>query len=147
MKKVLLQILMAFCVFSVTAGASAQNSEDTAMNTEKLSMTDTGIVRLSKIEVYPEYLEEYLTFATEVGAASLRKEPGVLTMYAVAEKDTPAMITILETYASEEAYKAHIATPHFQKYKTGTSHMVKNLKLIDQVPLNPHNKLHNFIEE
>ena len=63
MKKVLLQILMAFCVFSVTAGASAQNSEDTAMNTEKLSMTDTGIVRLSKIEVYPEYLEEYLTCA------------------------------------------------------------------------------------
>lgn len=57
------------------------------------------------------------------------------------------MITILETYASEDAYKAHIASPHFQKYKTSTLHMVKNLELIDQTPLNPHSILHNFITE
>lgn len=57
------------------------------------------------------------------------------------------MITILEAYASEESYKAHITSAHFQKYKTGTLHMVKNLQLIDQTPLNPRNNLLNFIEK
>lgn len=124
-----------------------QHCEDNKMKIEKLPMTASGIVRLSKIEVYPEYLEEYLTYAAEVGTTSLREEPGVLTLYAVAEKENPCIITILETYRSQEAYKAHIASAHFQKYKTGTALMVKNLQLIDQVPLNPRNKLLNFIAD
>ena len=66
-------------------------------------------------------------------------------MYAVARKDQPNLITILETYASQDAYKAHIASPHFQKYKQGTAKMVKSLKLLDQTALNPLNQLNNFM--
>ena len=106
----------------------------------KEPMTTDGIVRLSKIEVYPQYLDEYMNYATEVGEISLRTEPGVLTMYAVGEKE------ILETYASREAYEQHIASEHFQKYKQGTLHMVKSLVLSDQTPLNPANKLNNFMQ-
>ena len=112
----------------------------------KLPMAADGIVRLSKIEVYPECLEEYMKYATEVGEVSLRTEPGVLTMYAVSEKENPGRITILETYASQEAYKSHIASEHFQKYKQGTLHMVKTLVLSDQMPLNPANRINNFIQ-
>lgn len=112
----------------------------------KEAMSTDGIVRLSKIEVYPQYLDEYMKYAVEVGEISMRTEPGVLTMYAVSEKDNPRMITILETYANKEAYEKHIASDHFQKYKQGTLHMVKNLELIDQTPLNPANKIVNFIE-
>ena len=71
----------------------------------KEPMTTDGIVRLSKIEVYPQYLDEYMNYATEVGEISLRTEPGVLTMYAVGEKENPCKVTILETYASREAYE------------------------------------------
>ena len=112
----------------------------------KEPMAADGIVRLSKIEVYPQYLDEYTKYATEVGEISLRTELGVLTMYAVAEKGNPCKITILETYASREAYDKHIASAHFQKYKQGTLHMVKSLELIDQTPLNPANRLNNFIK-
>ena len=98
----------------------------------KLPMAADGIVRLSKVEVYPEYLDEYMKYATEVGEISLRTEPGVLTMYAVSEKENPRRITILETYASREAYESHVASEHFQKYKQGTLHMVKTLVLSDQ---------------
>ena len=112
----------------------------------KQAMQADGIVRLSKIEVDPKYLDEYMKFATEVGELSLRTEPGVLTMYAVSDKENPCLITILETYASQEAYKQHIASAHFQKYKQGTLHMVKSLQLCDQKPLNPANKLNNYIE-
>lgn len=111
----------------------------------KLPMTESGITRLSKIEVYPEHLEEYKKFAAEVGEISLRTEPGVLTMYAVQEKENPYLITILETYASKDAYDKHIASSHFQKYKQGTLKMVKNLILSDQIPLNKNNKINNFM--
>lgn len=112
----------------------------------KEPMTADGIVRLSKIEVYPQHLDEYMKYATEVGEVSLRTEPGVLTMYAVGEKENPCKITILETYASREAYEKHIASEHFPKYKQGTLHMVKSLVLADQTPLNPANRINNFIQ-
>ena len=91
-------------------------------------------------------VKEPMRYATEVGEISLRTEPGVLTMYAVGEKENPCKVTILETYASREAYEKHIASEHFQKYKQGTLHMVKSLVLSDQMPLNPANKLNNFME-
>ena len=112
----------------------------------KQPMTADGIVRLSKIEVYPQYLNEYMQYAVEVGEISLRTEPGVLTMYAVQDKEDPTLVTILETYVSQEAYRSHVASAHFQKYKQGTLHMVKSLQLCDQTPLNPANKIDNYIE-
>lgn len=112
----------------------------------KEPMTSDGIVRLSKVEVYPQHLDEYMKYATEVGEISLCTEPGVLTMYAVGEKENPCKITILETYASKAAYEKHIASEHFQKYKQGTLHMVKSLVLSDQTPLNPASRIDNFIQ-
>lgn len=112
----------------------------------KDQMQADGIVRLSRIEVYPEYLKEYMEYAKEVGEVSLRTEPGVLTMYAMSEKENPCVITILETYASQEAYQKHIASTHFQKYKQGTLKMVKGLKLTDQTPLNAASEIKNFIK-
>ena len=112
----------------------------------KEPMAADGIVRLSKIEIYPQYLDAYLRYAAEVGEVSLRTEPGVLTMYAVSEKENPCRVTILETYASRGAYEKHIASEHFQRYKQGTLHMVKSLVLSDQTPLNPANRINNFIQ-
>lgn len=114
---------------------------------KKEEMAADGIVRLSKIEVYPQFLDEYLKLAVEVGTKSLQSEPGVLTMYAMQDKENPCIITILETYSSQMAYKSHIASEHFQKYKQGTLHMVKTLELCDQTPLNPDNVITNTIVE
>ena len=113
----------------------------------KLPMQADGIVRLSKIEVLPEHIDEYVVFAAEVGEISLQEEPGVLTMYAVADKENPCMITILETYASKQAYESHIASDHFRKYKQATQHMIKSLERCDQTPLNPANQITNFIKK
>lgn len=99
------------------------------------------LVRLSKIEVDPSRLEEYNAFLKEEIEASMRLEPGVLTLYATAENKNPCKVTILEIYASEEAYRSHIQTPHFQKYKQGTLEMVKSLELVDSTPLIPGLKI------
>ena len=128
---------------------SAQTMEKEAISAqtmEKEAMQEDGIIRLSHIEVYPEYLAKYLEYAKQVGETSLSTEPGVLTMYAVQEKDNPCHITILETYASQEAYRKHIASEHFQHYKQGTLKMVKDLKLIDQTAVNERNVIKNYID-
>ena len=65
----------------------------------------------------------------------MRVEPGVLALYAVSEKDNPTNIMVFEIYADENAYRAHLETPHFKKYKTNTLEMVKSLELVETVPI------------
>ena len=77
------------------------------------------MVRFAKLVIDSTQLENYRAFLKEEIETSVRVEPGVLTLYAVAEKDKPTHITILEIYADSTAYKAHLKTPHFIKYKNG----------------------------
>jgi quinol monooxygenase YgiN len=97
----------------------------------------TMIVRLAEIEVYPEHLTDYLRFANEVDRQSVEREPGVVCLFPMQSAEDSTQIRILEIYASEEAYQSHIKTEHFQKYKQGTLHMVKSLKLPTMQPLDP----------
>ena len=99
--------------------------------------TANMIVRIAEIEVYPQYLEEYLAFANEVDRLSIEREPGVICLYPMQSAEDSCQIRILEIYASDEAYQQHLKTPHFQKYKQGTLHMVKDLKLPTMKPLDP----------
>lgn len=100
-----------------------------------------NLVRLSKITVDTEQLEAYNAYLKEEIEASMSCESGVLTLYAVAEKNNPNKVTILEIYADKDAYEKHLKTPHFKKYKQGTLPMVKNLELIDVKPLIPGLKI------
>ena len=104
-------------------------------------ITPESIVRLSRIEVDPAQLPEYLALVTECGRESMAKEPGVYMMYSMQEKAHPERITILEIYADRAAYEHHIQTPHFQKYKQTTLKMVKQLDLLDQNPLVPEMRM------
>ena len=95
----------------------------------------TLLVRIAEIEIHPQYLEAYLNAATEIQQKSLAEEPGVLCLFPNQMKEDDTQFRILEIYASQEAYQHHIQTAHFQKYKQGTLHMVKSLKLQDLTPL------------
>ena len=99
------------------------------------------MVRLAKLVIDSTQLESYQTALKEEIEASVRLEPGVLTLYAVAAKNNPTHITILEIYADTNAYKAHLQTPHFIKYKTSTKEMVKSLELTEVTPLIPSMKI------
>jgi quinol monooxygenase YgiN len=95
-------------------------------------MTKTErLVRIAEIEIDPLYLEDYKAFLAEEVEASVRFEPGVVFLHGVALKGQPCVIRVFECYASRAAYENHLTTPHFLKYKTGTLHMVKALKLVE----------------
>ncbi len=91
--------------------------------------------RVAEIEIDPVQLDAYLAAVKEEIETSVRVEPGVLALYAVAAKENPAYIKVFEIYADEDAYKAHLETPHFKKYKAATQDMVRRLTLIDIVPI------------
>jgi quinol monooxygenase YgiN len=63
-----------------------------------------------------------------------------LTYYAVADKNDPTNVTILEIYADTAAYHSHINTPHFKKYKETVKNMVNSLELVDVTLLGAEKK-------
>ena len=93
------------------------------------------IVRVAELEIDPTQLDTYKAALKEEIEASIRSEPGVLTLYAVTLKDQPTQIRIFETYADIAAYNSHLETPHFKKYKAATHGMVKALRLFDADPI------------
>ena len=98
---------------------------------QALAQDAIQMVRLAKLKIDPLQLDKYTIALKEQMTTAVRVEPGVLTYYAVADKSNPASITILEIYADIAAYKSHIETPHFKKYKGIVQHMVISLELVD----------------
>ena len=122
------------CILPLAAvsGCMSLNAPDQVDNSKG---AETMQVRIAELEILPEWLDAYLEAAGAVGAESVAKEPGVVCIFPMQKKESPTSIRIVEIYRSEEAYKAHLATPHFRKYKDGTPHMIKSLKLVPMRPL------------
>ena len=129
------KFLFFFLLAAVTFAAC--NKSDMKMTNDQLQMTNALLVRIAEIEVNEEYLEEYLAAAHNVGTKSVESEEGVICIFPMQVKDSPNTIRILEIYRNDEAYQAHLQTPHFLEYKQGTLHMVKSLQLVATEPLAP----------
>ena len=126
MKNVLIACFMA--LFSAASVSGQQNSL---------------VVRIARLQIDSAQLENYKAALKEHAEAAVRVEPGVLTLYAVYEKNNPTHVTVFEIYSSQEAYQAHLKTAHFLKYKTTTKDMVKSLELIETVPIALETKYKN----
>lgn len=96
---------------------------------------DEQYVQVAEIEIDPAHLDAYRVAVQEQIDAAIRKEPGVLVLYAVSDKDNPAHIRVFEVYRDKNAYAAHLEADHFKKYKAMTEKMVKSLKLVQTVPI------------
>ena len=95
------------------------------------------MVRIAEIEIDSTFLKEYIEILQEESSASVKLEPGVISIFPMFQKDNPTQIRLLEIYANKEAYESHLKTPHFLKYKTTTVKMVKSLRLIDMSAIDP----------
>lgn len=127
-------------VIMMTIMTSCNVSKPTESETKQAEAKESVaemLVRLSVIEVFPEYIDDYLAAAATVGGESVKKEPGVICIYPLQLMSDKCQVRILEIYRDQEAYQSHIASEHFQTYKQGTLHMVKNLELHDMNPLDP----------
>jgi quinol monooxygenase YgiN len=92
-------------------------------------------VQMAEIEIDPAQLDSYNAAVKEHIETAIRVEPGVLLLYAAAEKDNPSHVRVFEVYQDREAYLAHLQAPHFLKYKATTENMVTSLKLVPLTPV------------
>jgi len=104
------------------------------------------MIRISEIEIDPQYLEEYKAILKEEAAASVKLEPDVISIYPMYQQENSTQVTILEIYADREAYESHLKTSHFQVYKTTTLKIVKSLKLIDMEAIDPESMSKIFLK-
>jgi quinol monooxygenase YgiN len=96
---------------------------------------DDGMVRIAELEIDPDQVDAYKAALKEEINASIRTEPGVLTLFAVSIKGHPEQIRLFETYRDAASYQAHVQSPHFKKYKEETRQMVKSLTLLETDPI------------
>jgi len=92
-------------------------------------------VQLAEIEIDPAQLDDYKAAVKEQIETAIRVEPGVLALYAVSDKDNPSHIRVFEIYKDTSAYKSHLETTHFKKYKFTTEKMVRSLNLVKTMPI------------
>ena len=118
--------LAAFAVLSIGCG-----------NVSPLVAQETNgtVVRIAELEIDPAKMDAYLAAVKEEMDDAVRLEPGVIAIYAVAEKDHPNRLHFFEIYANEAAYLTHRETPHFKKYLAATQSMIVARRLIETVPV------------
>lgn len=105
----------------------------TVVNAQKKEM----LIRISEIEIVPEYLSAYNAILKKEADASVKLEKGVIAIFPMYQKEDSTQFRILEIYADTASYQAHLKTAHFLEYKTSTVKMVKSLKLVDMTALSP----------
>ncbi|UOG73473.1 antibiotic biosynthesis monooxygenase [Hymenobacter tibetensis] len=93
----------------------------------------TIVVNAGQLDYYKAALQEEIE-------TSLRLEPGVLMLYAVASKQDPTRITLLEHYASEAAYQTHLQAPHVLKFRALVKDMITSRDLVPSTSLVPQVK-------
>jgi quinol monooxygenase YgiN len=96
---------------------------------------DGAYVQIATLEIDPARLDDYQAAVRQQITAAIEGEPGVLTLYAVADRDRPTQITVFEIYRDQAAYQEHLLAPHFLAYKATVEPMVKSLTLTRVAPI------------
>ena len=78
-------------------------------------------------DIIPGHEREILT-AFEKLAAESRKEPGCVSYILTQDVDNPQTYTVIECWASQEAFKAHTAMPHFVEFQALAQGKRENMK-------------------
>jgi quinol monooxygenase YgiN len=135
----LLVLLVSACARKTrgTTGTPPNASSASTAPTSSTGSREGMIVRISEIGIDPARLDEYNAILKEESEASVRLEPGVISIFPMYQREHPTEVRILEIYASRAAYESHVQSPHFQTYKTKTLAMVKSLELVDMETLDP----------
>src|SRR5262245_19408439 len=108
-----------YCLLIFIAAIMISVIPDTAF-----AQSNSHYMRIAKLIIDSTRLESYKAALKEHAETAVRVEPGVLSLYAVYEKKNPTHVSVFEIYADEEAYKSHIQTAHFKKYKETVQNMV-----------------------
>ena len=115
-KRKTLSVVIAILSLFGMSNCVSDKEKGIAERIQQLTKDNDLIVQIAELEIDSTQLKTYIEFLQEGILTSVKEEPGVLTLYAMADRDKPNRITVVEIYESQEAYNSHIASPHFLKY-------------------------------
>ena len=74
-------------------------------------------VVIVKVQMKPEFRKPFLAAMVDNARSSEEKEPGVLQFTVVQDGTDPNRLHLFEVYRDENAFKTHMTTPHFFKWR------------------------------
>ena len=115
----------------------AQVHKTLAADAFNLQSKTTGIAdkaRMALLVINPAQLDAYKKVLAKEMQSAVANEEGVLALLATAETARPNVFHLLELYADDTAYRAHIDGPYFQEYNKAVQTMVTDKVLIVNKP-------------
>ena len=117
--------------------ALAQVHKTLAADAFNLQSKTTGIAdkaRMALLVIDPAQLDAYKKVLAKEMQSAVANEEGVLALLATTETARPNVFHLLELYADDNAYRAHIDGPYFQEYNKAVQTMVTDKVLIVNKP-------------
>lgn len=101
-----------------------------------VSVQASPIFNLFELGVQPQAEELYQAVGEQNIRRSLQEEAGTLAMYSVRQTANPYLAYMVEIYADEKAYQAHLASPQYQHFLQQSPQILTEHK--KRIELTPH---------
>jgi quinol monooxygenase YgiN len=114
---------------------------------QEAAKVDAPIMRIFEFVVASDDLEAFMVAGRRNVQASIRDEPGVLSMHSVADKNDPTKLYVVEVYKNEAAYRSHVESAHFKAFIDATKGKVVSRRVIETNPKMLGSKHFEWTEE
>lgn len=105
-----------------------------AFNLQSKTAGTADKARMALLVIDPAQLDTYKKVLAKEMQSAVTNEEGVLALLATTETARPNVFHLLELYADDNAYRAHIDGPYFQEYNKAVQTMVTDKVLIVNKP-------------
>ena len=105
-----------------------------AFNLQSKTAGTADKARMALLVIDPAQLDTYKKVLAKEMQSAVASEEGVLALLATTETARPNVFHLLELYADDNAYRAHIDGPYFQEYNKAVQTMVTDKVLIVNKP-------------
>lgn len=105
-----------------------------AFNLQSKTTGTADKARMALLVIDPAQLDAYKKVLAKEMESAVTNEEGVLALLATTETARPNVFHLLELYADDTVYRAHIDGPYFQEYNKAVQTMVTDKVLIVNKP-------------
>ncbi|ATU73600.1 antibiotic biosynthesis monooxygenase [Komagataeibacter rhaeticus] len=86
-------------------------------------MTTSPLTIVAEFRIPAGNRAHFLELCAYDSAHSVADEKGCQRFEAISPLDDPQTVILVEVYDDEEAFEAHLATPHFKVFETGVKEL------------------------
>lgn len=99
-----------------------------------IAESNPPIMRIVEFVCAPNAIQRIIEAGRMNIEASVRDEPGVLSMYCAVDKIDPTILYVVEVYRDQAAYQAHVESGHFKAFLAAIHGKVKSRRVMETCP-------------